>query len=288
MALSFRVNNDSDFGGVFQTDDYNKGARLEIHDGIASLVVANSHKDDGYDIYVIPEKILKNRWYGLEIEVQNHGYVNLTLDGKKYFQINDRGVFASMSHIVIGRGFDEDRTFDGSIGNIEARTGDCSKFLLILKRIYNLQNETYFRFFGAILVLLLVVIFWRNGHLSGVATPVRRVIKDVRPFSLPLLLMVQAALIWRYEAYRAVISGYVLLFVMGGVLYPLIAPPGVMRQRSIYVIWPVIGLTYLSIFGGYLIGYSVDSSFYLTACLASLSIMTLINLMFNRTRFMAA
>jgi hypothetical protein len=285
MNLSFKVKDDRSFTGVFQTDDYNKGARLEIHDGTASLVVANSHEEDGYDVYVIPEKILKNRWYALKIEVQNHGFVNMSLDGKKYFQVNDQGVAASMSHLVIGRGFDEGRILDGSICNIEVLSGDCSAVMLNLKVINNIHYETYVRFFGNLFVCFFAVIFWRGGLWKGTEIPIRRAIKERQKIWLPVLLLLQAILILHYDAYRTVITGYFLLFILGGALYPLIVPSSVMRQRSTYVIWPVIGMIYLSIIGGYLIGYSVASSYYLIWCFASLVLLLLINVAFNRKKF---
>ena len=288
LKMSFRVNDDEHYGDLFQTDDYNKGVRFEIRKSDAVFVIANSRKSEGYNVYLIPEKIVKNRWYRLEVEVQDKGYVNISLDGKTIFKVIDDGVSASMARLIIGSGYDAERVFDGEIDKIEVRTGDSLNLLLNLNLLKYLQNETYFRFLGNGIVLVLALVFWRKGRKNDVEKRIIGAVLEKRRILLPFLLVIQVLLMWKLEAYRSAVSGYALLFVMGGVMYPLIVPQGILRLRSIYVIWPVIGMICLSILGGYLIGYSVKSSLYLASCLASVALLLTINAVLNRKRFLLA
>ncbi|HWQ27118.1 MAG TPA: hypothetical protein VN367_10125 [Chlorobaculum sp.] len=317
MSMFFRVHNDEDYIDLFQTDDYNKGARLEFHNSEAAFVVANSRKSEGYDIYVIPEKIIKNRWYRLEVEVQNKGYVTASLDGKQICNAMDPGVFASMNRLVIGRGFDKDRVFKGDIDKLEVRTGDWPKFLvnlkifkhlnyeiyldklvvrtgdlpallLKLKQFKNLNYEIYFRLLANVIVLVMALTFWRKGQKNDVEKRVVATVKEKQRFLIPIFLVIQVLLMWSFEAYRSVVFGYALLFVLGWGVYPLIVPPDVMRLRSIYVIWPVVGMICLSILGGYMIGYSVKPSLYLASCVACVLLLLVINVTLNRKRFLLA
>jgi hypothetical protein len=317
MSMYFRVHNDENYIDLFQTDDYNKGARLEFHNSDAAFIVANSRKSEGYDVYVIPEKIIKNRWYRLEVEVQNKGYVIASLDGKEICNAMDNGVFASMNRLVIGRGFDKDRVFDGDIDKLEVRTGDWPKFmlnlkmfkhfnyeiyidklvvrtgdlpglLLKLKQFKHLNYEIYFRLLSNVIILVLALTLWWKGRKNDVEKRIVVAVKEQQRFLIPISLVIQVLLMWRFEAYRSAVSGYAMLFVMGWGIYPLIVPPDIMRLRSIYVIWPVIGMIGLSILGGYLIGYSVDPSFYLALCVTCVLVLLAINVTLNRKRFLLA
>lgn len=122
IQFQFQFYSLKSFENLFQTAPQNNGIRLEADKkGNLVILVGTGINNDFFSALVThavhPDqyKITTNTWHTMQIKAWNRQTVVVWLDGVRVANINNHGIQYQLSHLEIGRGFDQSRPFDGVI-----------------------------------------------------------------------------------------------------------------------------------------------------------------------------
>jgi hypothetical protein len=119
LTLRFLVNDDAGYQNVFQTAPFNRGTRMEIAGSSAAVIFADSGEKAGFLAFKFSNTIEKGRWYSLDVEVRNHAFLHVELDGSRVASYSSPTISIETSEFLVGTGFDASRSFHGRIEDIK-------------------------------------------------------------------------------------------------------------------------------------------------------------------------
>lgn len=154
ISFDFKINGVKQWDNLFQTADYNNGIRMELDKGNNCALVINSSGDTG--LVGIPlQKFDNNIWYNVRIIKKTNELPSVFVNNKKQEiiasdteLINNTNSFA-VDKIIIGSGFDQNRTFNGQIKNFK-----CSFSV----KVYNHTIEKIFSIIIYCILFLLIIL----------------------------------------------------------------------------------------------------------------------------------
>lgn len=129
MRLRFRVHSTDGIPNLFQTGPDNSGVRLEISGDTAGIIIRDRSITSQVRGFTIINKLEINRWYLLDIELQNGKYFHAMIDAKPVANLADKKLSLDLSDIRIGSGFNETRLFHGDVADIWISKGQLDPSL---------------------------------------------------------------------------------------------------------------------------------------------------------------
>jgi hypothetical protein len=169
LSLQFKSLNGSPNQNLFQTDYLNTGIRAELSGGTLAIIINNEENTERPHILIFPTTISIGKWYGISIHAVGNGQIHASLvqrqdeDNLLSHSLSiDRALF-STDNLIIGRGFDSARKFEGDIRNVK----------ISAKKIApkSLANSIYILIAGALLFLTFKLNkFNLKKYLSNICT----------------------------------------------------------------------------------------------------------------------
>lgn len=154
ISFDFKINFVNQWDNLFQTSDYNNGIRIELDKANNATLVIHSTGQTG--LKGIPlRKFDNNVWYNIKIIKKTDElpkiYVNnkLLKDIENSDEQQDTIENFQTDNIIIGRGFDSNRTFNGQIKNFKYN---------FLAQKHNKIIENIFTIFSYLVLLLLIIL----------------------------------------------------------------------------------------------------------------------------------
>ncbi len=288
LKFRFRLDSAEGYPNLLQTAPLNGGLRMEIHGSTASIIVADANVREGYRIIILPNAINIGQWYKLEIEALNGGYVRVFLDEQNVADVSSSGISMEVSQFLVGGGFDKTRVFQGQIDNISIKKGDLPWSIVTIAR--NIPNSLHsvlslIANVGILISLLFCLFFNKVNRTSWRVTKYFRKLHQIPIAIIAILTFFQILLMFVLPAYRNVVITYFFLFFIGMNQYEILTPH-FLKERFFYFLFiPFNGLLFLTVLGGYFIGFSIDIKFLVPTLLGITFLSFLINFYFNLEKF---
>jgi len=128
---------DDNYGNIFQTGSDPKTLRVElIHP--ASLQVVIGYKDDpGQKVYPISDKVNLNKWNHIQLTYSSNQKLYVKLNDEPAVFLNDNKYDVAINDLVLGAGYNRQRTFQGLIKktNFKVTFSEANALLFILSLI---------------------------------------------------------------------------------------------------------------------------------------------------------
>lgn len=147
LQFYFKPTQDMNLDNIFQTSDVNSGIRVELLGDNAGLVVSDPNEQNLMKGFAFPPKSINlNSWHKFELQAVDGKFINARLDGRvvaESSQFYHPNFF--LNNILIGRGFSDERTFNGEIKDIKVK----------IKKVLSNEKATYVFIFIRALILIL-------------------------------------------------------------------------------------------------------------------------------------
>ena len=139
IKLKFYPEDTDGYPNVFQTGPFNEGIRMEISGSTATIIVPDLSAPGGLRGIQLTSTLEKNKWYNLDVEALNGGYVRIKIDGKNIGAYENPNFKFRMSRILVGGGFDPSRQFRGRIDDIEVTNNNFTNQVVLAPSFKFLQ-----------------------------------------------------------------------------------------------------------------------------------------------------
>ncbi len=113
-TLKFRIHDSNGYPNLLQTDDSNRGLRLELHGSTLALLITDPRAPNQLSA-INMEDIRPGAWHTLELKALAGQYVTARIDDRPWSTLDDSASPFSANKIMIGRGFSPERIFHGEI-----------------------------------------------------------------------------------------------------------------------------------------------------------------------------
>lgn len=157
ISFDFKINAVNQWDNLFQTSDYNNGIRMELDKTNHAALIIKSTGETGLQGIPI-QKFDNNVWYHVKIikkpndlpqvfinSKRTHGDIEASAERKETTKTDEFQV----DNIIVGRGFDKNRTFNGQIKNF--------KYYFSAKK-HNQIIENCFSIISYCILLLLIIL----------------------------------------------------------------------------------------------------------------------------------
>lgn len=127
LRLSFEFFGSASVGfpNLFQTDRANTGIRLELHNGVAALIVGDPSGESPPSGIVLSDNLDGEQWHSLTLSVIHGHYIEIIFDGTTT-ELTSTSKNFSLRDLRIGQGFNDERVFKGLIRNIKISSSEGS------------------------------------------------------------------------------------------------------------------------------------------------------------------
>lgn len=145
---------DDNYGNIFQTGSDPKTLRVElIHP--ASLQFVIGYKDDpGQKVYPISDEVRMNTWNHIQLTYSSNQKLYVKLNDEPAVFLNDNKYDVAINDLVLGAGYNRQRTFQGLIKNANfkitfSETNDLLFILSLISKYYFILVFSQLLFFYA-------------------------------------------------------------------------------------------------------------------------------------------
>ncbi len=122
ISFKFIINNNNDnYTNLFQTDDANKGVRLELLKSEIALIVHDNTYSNNYHIVSFSTPIKIKKVYDFNLILSKElGYI-VSINDEVHTRRSEN-IKPSLNNFFIGKGYDNKRIFEGKISNVNIST----------------------------------------------------------------------------------------------------------------------------------------------------------------------
>lgn len=274
LKFKFKPSNNDKFENLFQTDDYNFGARLEYYNNDLSLITADGKS---YKVWLFNTKVYPNKTYEFKINaIDNYGFfAELDGDSISYYSLN---FTYKLGNFLLGQGFDDGRKFSGEISDISYLVRNIEKPIVLKSYLKKYFSEISFLllFFLLYFASLALLYIYQHEMLFF-----RRLYKVCNYFYLKyrifFIITIVLILFYLFSVYFNFILVYIILFFIGLGLFVTVIPKYYRDDNYCLFISPILGLIMVTIVGGYIITFSLNIGYLVAAALFYSTIIFLIS-----------
>jgi peptidoglycan/LPS O-acetylase OafA/YrhL len=119
ISFSMLINKLNNFDNSFQTADINKGIRMEISQAGKIGLIVSQGDNNRFRGFPLIDNATVNTWYDFYITLDKENHIIVKVNDVEVINEIDKTLQYDISKIVVGRGFDDTRIFNGQIKNFE-------------------------------------------------------------------------------------------------------------------------------------------------------------------------
>lgn len=269
VTIKFRtkVNAVTYYNNIFQTAPKDKGIRMELTKPTSIGLVVGYNNPEGFRGFPLSDSLEFNKWYSMEISIDSGKHLQVKIDDAPLLDITDNNISYDISQIAVGRGYNQERKFDGTISNfsIEYRLMKPSPMHLFIRIIpWLFLSIIYIKFVNNKLLIFL------NRYLKTAIIFIKLANKKLLILSnrhsktmIFYFIVFNLTLLFLIPVYRLLSVIYVCLFILGFPLY-LFLTPGYLNKKYLIGFLPCLyGLVEISLIGFYFISFSLPVNYFM-------------------------
>lgn len=156
ISFNMQVYSINDWNNIFQTTDINDGMRMELSKPNNIAILVRYKQDSNFILkgYPLLDNLKLNEWYKVNIVFDMDSNLKVMINNEKFLDVTDPNIDFDISKIIVGRGFNLERIFNGEIRNftIHYKFFDLQKDFLYKKLIFKLYKIS-------LAVMILIILF---------------------------------------------------------------------------------------------------------------------------------